>query len=106
MFSSLALAQGAAQGATPSFFEQIMPFVFIILIFYFFLIRPQQRRAKEHQNFLGNLKRGDTVLTSGGIFGTIEGLTDQFVTLEIADDVRIRVLKSKIEYLPKQEEKK
>lgn len=95
MFSSIAWAQ-EAQGATPGLFEQLLPFLFIFVIFYFLLIRPQQKRAKTHQEFLKNLKRGDQVLTSGGIFGTIEGLTDDFVTLEIADDVKIRILKAQI----------
>ncbi len=92
--SSVAWAQGAGSG--PSVWEQLMPFVFILIIFYFLLIRPQQRRAKNHQIFLEGLRRGDSVLTSGGILGTIEGLTDQYVTLEIAKDVRIRILKTQI----------
>ncbi|RME15886.1 MAG: preprotein translocase subunit YajC [Bdellovibrio sp.] len=81
-----------------------MPFVFIIIIFYFLLIRPQQRRARQHSEFLQKLKRGDSVLTSSGILGTIEGITDKFVTLEIADGVRIRILKSQIASLANQNE--
>jgi len=80
----------------PGAFEQLMPFVFIFVIFYFLLIRPQQKRAKTHQDFLTKMKRGDSVLTSGGILGTIEGLTDQFATLEIANNVRIRILRAQI----------
>jgi preprotein translocase subunit YajC len=92
----LSLAQEAGAAGKPSIFEQLMPFVFIFIIFYFLLIRPQQRRAKEHQGFLEKLKKGDNVLTSGGVFGTIEGLTDKFVTLEVANGVRIRILKTQI----------
>ncbi len=97
MFSILAHAQEAAAGAPkPSALEQFMPFIFIFIIFYFFLIRPQQRKAKTHQEFVSGLKKGDSVLTTGGILGTIEGLTEQFVTLEIAQDVRIRILRSQV----------
>ncbi len=94
LLSAAAWAQAGQAG--PSVWEQLMPFVFILIIFYFLLIRPQQRRAKNHQIFLEGLRRGDSVLTSGGILGTIEGLTDQYVTLEIAKDVRIRILKNQI----------
>lgn len=96
MFSQTAIAQTAQGAAKPSMMESMMPIVFLVAIFYFFLIRPQQKRAKTHQSFLTNLKRGDQVLTSGGIFGTVEGLTDSFVTLGIADDVKIRILKTQI----------
>lgn len=86
----------AAPPPRPSALEQFFPFILIGLIFYFLLIRPQQKKFKHQQNFLSKLKRGDEVITSSGIFGRIEGLTDQFVILEVADSVRIRVLKSKI----------
>lgn len=107
MWSTIAWAQEAAQTATkPSMIESLMPFAFVLVIFYFLLIRPQQKRAKTHQDFLSGLKRGDSVLTSGGILGTIEGLTDQFVTLEVADGVRIRVLKAQVASTSATEEKK
>ena len=94
-FLNIAMAQ-AAPGASPSIIEQLMPMVFIFLIFFFLIIRPQQKRAKKQQEFLSQLKRGDSVLTTGGIFGTIEGLTEKFVTLEVSDGVRIRVLRSQV----------
>lgn len=98
LLSSVVLAQSAESGpgAKPGLFEQLMPFIFIFVIFYFLLIRPQQRRNREHQGFLEKLKKGDNVLTSGGILGTIEGLTEKFVTLEISEGVRVRILKSQI----------
>lgn len=80
----------------PGFFIQIMPFVVMFLIFYLLVIRPQVKKQTNHQNFLQKLKKGDRVLTSGGIFGTIEGLTDKYVKLEVADKVSIRVLKTHI----------
>jgi preprotein translocase subunit YajC len=96
-FTSSAFAQAAGDAAAhPSLMEQLFPFVIIIVIFFFLVIRPAQRRQKTHQSFVSGLKRGDSVLTTGGILGTIEGLTEQFVTLEIADGVRVRVLRSQI----------
>lgn len=85
-------ADGAAQGGLAPF----IPFVLIIVIFYFLLIRPQQKKAKEHQTFLANLQKGNAVVTSGGLHGKITGLTDTAVTLEIADNVRVKVARSHI----------
>jgi len=102
-FSSLAFAADAVP-STPSILEQLMPFAFIFMIFYFLIIRPQQRRGKTQKDFLTGLKRGDSVLTSGGMLGTIEGLTEKFVTLEVCDGVRVRILKAQISS-PASEEK-
>lgn len=84
------------QAAQPGFFEMMVPFIFIFVIFYFLIIRPQGKRQKEHQSFLSALKRGDEVVTASGMLGRIEGLTDQFVTLEVADGVRIKMLRSQV----------
>jgi len=85
----------AANGAPqqPGGLMSFLPLILIFAVFYFLLIRPQQKKAKEHQTFLSNMKKGDTVVTSGGIHGTVTGLTDTVVTLEIADKVRIKVSK-------------
>ena len=80
----------------PSVLEQFMPIVFILLIAYFLLIRPAQKRNQRHVEFTKNLKKGDSVLTSGGILGKIEGLTDQYVILEVSEKVKIRVLRQNI----------
>ena len=80
----------------PGFLMQAFPFLAMFFIFYFLMMRPQIKKQKTHQEFLQKLKKGDRVLTSSGIFGTIEGLTDKYVTLEIADDVNIRVLKAHV----------
>lgn len=85
-----AWAQGGAADA-PSFAVQMLPLVLIFAVFYFILIRPQQRRAKEHQEMLANLKRNDEVVTAGGIHGRIVSIGDRIVELEIATNVRIRV---------------
>ena len=66
----------------------------LIAVFYFLLIRPQQERAKQHKTFMANLKKGDTVVTSGGLYGKITGITDEAITMEIAEKVRIKVAKS------------
>jgi preprotein translocase subunit YajC len=95
MFFSYAWAQAAA-APQPSMIEQAFPFLLILGVFFFLIIRPAQKRAKTQATFTSTLKRGDSVLTSSGILGSIEGITDTFVTLEIADGVRIRILKSQI----------
>ena len=92
----LAETAPAAQAKTPTALEQFFPLILLGLVFYILLIRPQQRRHRQHGNFLSKIKRGDEVLTSSGIYGKIEGLTDSFVILEVAEDVCIRVAKSQI----------
>jgi preprotein translocase subunit YajC len=69
----------------------VVPMIFMVAIFYFMLIRPQQRKAKEHRQLLENLKRGDKVITNGGLIGVIVNIDDQIVSLEVADKVRIEV---------------
>ena len=96
-FQSLANSDNQSKTtATPTTLEQFFPFIILGLVFYFLLIRPQQKKHKQHGSFLSKIKRGDEVLTSSGIYGRIEGLTDSFVILEVAEDVRIRVAKSQI----------
>lgn len=97
MLWSVAIAQtAAATGPRPGIFEQFFPFVLVIAVMYFVIIRPQTKKAKTHQEFLGQLKRGDSVVTGSGILGRIEGLTEKFVTLEISDGVRVKILRSAI----------
>lgn len=93
----LFLAQQAAPaGAQPSMLTSFLPFVFMIIIFYFLLIRPQQKRQKEHQRLLSSLKTGDRVVTSAGIHGLIANVKDSTVLLKVADNVKIEVDKSAI----------
>jgi len=87
-FAANEAAGGAAgQGGLMGF----LPLILIFVVFYFLLIRPQQKKAKEHQGFIAGLKKGDEVVTSGGIHGKVTGLTDRVITLEIADNVKIKV---------------
>ena len=85
---------GGAGGGNP--IMAFMPLIIIFAIFYFLLIRPQQKKAKEHQIFLNNLARGDEVMTIGGLIGKITGLTDDVVTLEVADKVKVKVGRAQI----------
>ena len=87
-FISNAYAQGAS--GTESL-AGLLPLVLIFVVFYFLLIRPQQKQAKQHQSFLGDLKKGSKVITKGGMYGESTGITDTVLTLEIADDVQIKV---------------
>jgi preprotein translocase subunit YajC len=104
----LALADGAATGAAAPAggapggcagggLSSFVPLILMFVIFYFMLIRPQQKKAKDHQNFLSGLKKGDQVVTRGGVVGRVTGVTDTMVTLEIQEKVRVRVLKSYID---------
>jgi preprotein translocase subunit YajC len=77
-------------------YMQLLPFAFIFIIFYFLLIRPQQKRQKEHQNLLSNLKTGDKVITSSGIHGLIANVKDTTFLVKIADNVKIEVDKNAI----------
>lgn len=93
----VAYAADAAAGAPPQGgILSMLPLVLIFVVFYFLLIRPQQKKAKEQQVFLGALEKGQLVVTSGGIQGKITGLTDKVVTLEVADNVRIKVSRAYI----------
>ena len=93
----LAYAMGPQPGGGGgSSLMNFLPIILIFVVFYFLLIRPQQRRAKEHRNVLSNLKVGDQVLTSGGVYGRITGLRDDFVTVEISDKVRVKVSRGHI----------
>ncbi len=95
----LFLAQAApAPGAPPqpNVFSSLLPFVFMIVIFYFLMIRPQQKRQKDHQRLLSALKAGDKVVTSAGIHGLIANVKESTVLLKVADNVKIEVDKSAI----------
>jgi len=93
--TGVAYASGGGAGGMGGF-ASFIPLILIFGVFYFMLIRPQQKQAKLQQQFLNDLKNGNKVVTKGGIHGTITGLTDSVVTLEIADKVRIKVSRSSI----------
>ncbi|NBT58690.1 preprotein translocase subunit YajC [bacterium] len=85
--------------AAPTSREGVTPFIPLLLIFgvfYFLILRPQQKKQKEQLKFISELKRGDMVITQAGIIGTIKTVSDKFVTLEVDDNVHLKVLKSQI----------
>jgi preprotein translocase subunit YajC len=84
-------ADAGAAGTQSPMWSFVVPMIFMVVIFYFLLIRPQQKKAKEHKALLDNLKKGDRVISSGGIIGTIVNIDDQIVNVEIADKVRIEM---------------
>jgi len=90
-----AFAQAGPPGSGSQFMPIIMMVVFVV-IFYFLLIRPQQKKAKEHQALVSKLSSGDEVVTTGGILGKVTEVGDSFVTLEVADGVRMKVQKFQI----------
>tara|TARA_B100000945_G_scaffold290866_1_gene264928 strand:+ start:312 stop:593 length:282 start_codon:yes stop_codon:yes gene_type:complete len=88
-------------------FAQFIPLILIFVIFYFFLIRPQQKRVKEHKIMTQNLKRGDEVITSGGIIGTVDRvLEDDRIELNISEGVKVQVIKNTVQSHLKKETKK
>ncbi len=103
----LAFAMGGAPGGAAgagggmAAFQQIIPLVFMFAIFYFLLIRPQQKKAKEHKTLLESMKKGDNVITAGGVHGKVSAVENDLVTLEIANNVNIKITKSYIAAIKK-----
>ncbi|MBH2010555.1 MULTISPECIES: preprotein translocase subunit YajC [Thermomonas] len=98
----VANAQAAAPAAAPSMMSTLLFPVILIAIMYFLMIRPQMKRQKEHKAMLDKLSKGDEVITSGGIAGTVVAMSDAFITVEVASGVQLRVQKGAIaSVLPK-----
>ncbi|HHP7236588.1 MAG TPA: preprotein translocase subunit YajC [Desulfobacterales bacterium] len=83
--------QGGAGG-----FAGFIPLILMFVIFYFLLIRPQQKKTKEHRQMIANLSKGDRIITSGGIYGRITGMDETTLTVEIADKVRVKVARGNV----------
>ena len=100
LFTSVAQAMGLPGGGSGGDGSQgligLLPLVAMFAIFYFLLIRPQQKKAKDHKVMLEALKRGDDVVTQGGILGRVSAITEDVVTVEVAPDVKIRVQRGSI----------
>jgi preprotein translocase subunit YajC len=95
MFATPVYAQASPLGGDP--FSVLIPLVLVMVIFYFLMFRPQQKRAKEHQELIKNLRRGDTVVTSGGLVGKVTKVVDEEqIEVEIADGVRVRQVRSMV----------
>ncbi|MBO9663660.1 preprotein translocase subunit YajC [Dokdonella sp.] len=101
-FIANAYAQAAAPGPAPNPLLSFLPLLILFGVFYFMLIRPQMKRAKEQRAMIGALAKGDEVLTNGGLLGRIEDIAEQFVTLEVAPNVVVKLQKQAISaVLPK-----
>ncbi len=99
---AMAQATEAAPAKGPSLIETLtLPLGFLVIM-YFLIIRPQQKKAKDQANLMSNLKAGDEVVTTGGIIGKIRSVSDQFITLEISQNTAVKVLKGNITGLTKQ----
>ena len=96
MFISPAYAQGASMfGGSDNMLVSLLPFVLIFVIMYFLILRPQQKRQKAHADMVKNVRRGDTVVTSGGLVGKVTKVVDDVVVeVEVAEDVRVRQMRS------------
>lgn len=96
MFSTPAFAQTATNvaGGGAAGFLQILPLIFIFVIFYFLLIRPQQKRMKQHRALIDAVKKGDTVVTGGGLIGRVTKVDEVEVEVEVAPNTRVRAVKS------------
>ena len=91
-----ALGAGGAGGEGAGGFTGFIPLILMFVIFYFLLIRPQQKKTKEHRQMISNLKKGDRIVTSGGIHGRITGMDESTITVEIADKVRVKVARGNV----------
>jgi preprotein translocase subunit YajC len=96
MWTGVAYAMGGSPGGGAGGLMGLLPILLMFVIFYFLLIRPQQKTARKHQDFIKNLKVGDRVVTTGGLHGEVKGLTETTVTLEVAEKVRVKVTRSGI----------
>src|SRR5512139_21096 len=100
MFVAIAHAMGAPGGAAGQQggggFGGLFMMLIIFVIFYFILIRPQQKKMKEHKKMVEELKKGDEIITSGGIYGTVEGVTPDTLTIKIAEGTKVKVTRSSV----------
>lgn len=86
-------------GGFEQMISSLVPFILIIAIFYFLIIRPQQKKQKERQRLLDSIKKGDKVITAGGIHGTVEGIEDNTLLIKIADGVKIKFERSAVTHI-------
>lgn len=89
-FIASAMAQDAA-GEAPSLLGSLLPLILIVVVFWFLLIRPQMKRNKEHRELVSNLSKGDEIVSAGGLLGRITEVDESFVTVELADNVVVRI---------------
>jgi len=96
-FISDAFAQAAPAAAEqPGLLSALLPFVVLFVVFYFLLIRPQQKRAKEHKKMVDSLGKGDEVVTQGGLVGKVTDLGENFIEVEVADEVKVKIQRGSV----------
>lgn len=96
MFVTPAYAQAAGGAGGAGAIAQFIPLILIFVIMYFLILRPQQKRMKDHRNMVAELKRGDQVVTQGGLIGKVTDVKDEELTVEIAQGVKVRVVRATI----------
>lgn len=94
--TAYAMGQTGAQGGQAGGLAGFLPIIILFAIFYFLLIRPQQKKAKEHREMISNLQKGNRIITSGGIYGTIVSIDDTTIGLEIAEKVKIKISRANV----------
>jgi preprotein translocase subunit YajC len=94
LFFAFANPSGTEGG--PSLLTSFIPILLLFVIFYFLLIRPQQKKQKHHQELISNLRRGDKIVTNGGLYGTVVDVKDHILVLKIADDVKVELVKNAV----------
>ena len=97
MFVTEAYAQGGGVGGGSDMLVQFLPFVLIFVIMYFLIIRPQRQKAQQHRDMVANLRRGDTVVTSGGLIGKVSKVIDEHeMQIELADGIKVRAVRGMV----------
>jgi preprotein translocase subunit YajC len=94
--AGLAYAQGPGGAAGPGPIVSLMPIAAMFVVLYFLLIRPQQKRTREHETMVQNLKRNDEIVTTGGLYGRVQTIADKVLTVEIAPNVRVRIDRAQV----------
>ncbi|MBO0346278.1 preprotein translocase subunit YajC [Roseibium limicola] len=98
MFITPAYAQSGVPSMGPDFLMSLLPFVLIFAIMYFLIIRPQRQRVKQHQELVSNLRRGDTIVTSGGLIGKVAKVVDDSeIQVELAEGVKVRIVRAMVQ---------
>jgi preprotein translocase subunit YajC len=96
MFITEAYAQTAGGGSATSLLVQFMPIILIFVIMYFLILRPQQQKARQHRDMVTNLRRGDTVVTNGGLIGKVAKVDENELQVELAEGVRVRIVRGMV----------
>lgn len=104
IWNFLVAQNGSSQGMGGSLFGLLLPFILLFVFFYFFIILPQQRKEKKHKEMLKTLKKGDYVVTSSGIYGTVSKIDEKTVTLKLSENVFVKFDKSVIQSILRRKE--